>query len=90
MDANHIQVLETVPASRKLGKKEATSIAKAASRIIVCKGKKVHEWKPGGQVSAEIVAAMLGPTGNLRAPTIQVGKTIVVGFHDEAYQEILG
>ena len=90
MDANHIQVLETVLASRKLGKKEATSIAKAASRLVVCKGKKISEWKPGGRASAQILAAMLGPTGNLRAPTIQVGKTVVVGFHDEVYQEILG
>jgi hypothetical protein len=90
MDAKKVQVTETVPASRKFGKKEATSIAKAASRIVVCKGKKIREWKPGGRASAEIVAAMLGPTGNLRAPTIQVGKTIVVGFQDEVYQEILG
>ena len=90
MDAKQISATETVPASRKLGKKEATAIAKAASRVIVCKGKKVSEWKPGGQVGREIVEAMLGPTGNLRAPTIRVGKTVVVGFHDEVYDEILG
>jgi hypothetical protein len=90
MDANQIQVTEMVPASRKLGKKDAASIAKAASRVVVCKGKKISEWEPGGKASAQIVAAMLGPTGNLRAPTIQVGKTVVVGFHDEVYQEIFG
>ena len=90
MDANQIQVAEIVPASRKLGKKEATAIAKAASRIVVCKGKKISEWKPGGRANPEAVAAMLGPTGNLRAPTIRVGKTVVVGFHDEVYHEILG
>jgi hypothetical protein len=89
MDAKKIQVKETVSASRKLGKKEATAIAKAASRIVVCKGKKISEWRPAGKVSAEIVAAMLGPTGNLRAPTIQVGKIVVVGFNDEVFQEIL-
>ena len=90
MDTNQIQVTETVPASRKLGKKEATAIAKAASRVVVCKGKKISEWKPGGQANREVVAAMLGPTGNLRAPTIRVGKTVVVGFHDGVYHEILG
>jgi arsenate reductase-like glutaredoxin family protein len=90
LDANQIQVKETAPASQKLGKKEATAMAKAASRIVVCKGKKISEWKPAGRVSAEIVAAMLGPTGNLRAPTIRVGKTVVVGFSDEVYQEIWG
>ena len=34
--------------------------------------------------------AMLGPTGNLRAPTVRVGKTLMVGFNDEVYTEILG
>jgi arsenate reductase-like glutaredoxin family protein len=33
---------------------------------------------------------MLGPTGNLRAPTLVVGKTVLVGFNDEAYTEIFG
>ncbi len=28
---------------------------------------------------------MLGPTGNLRAPTLRTGKTVVVGFNDESY-----
>ena len=90
MDASQIQVTETVPASHKLGKKEAAAFAKAASRVVVCKGKKIREWKPAGRVDREMVAAMLGPTGNLRAPTIRVGKTIVVGFHEEVYHEILG
>ncbi|MEZ6006130.1 MAG: ArsC family (seleno)protein, partial [Planctomycetota bacterium] len=35
-------------------------------------------------------AAMLGPSGNLRAPTIRKGKTLIVGFHEELYEEIFG
>jgi len=31
---------------------------------------------------------MLGPTGNLRAPTARVGKTLLVGFNDEVYGKI--
>ena len=31
---------------------------------------------------------MLGPTGNLRAPTLRVGKTVIVGFNDEAYASV--
>jgi len=33
---------------------------------------------------------MLGPTGNLRAPTIRKGKTVVVGFNEEVFEEIFG
>jgi hypothetical protein len=32
---------------------------------------------------------MLGPTGNLRAPCIKSGKTVLVGFNDEAYDKFL-
>jgi len=56
----------------------------------VAKGKKVSEFKPGGKASSEIVDAMLGPTGNLRAPTIRRGKTLLVGFNDEVFEERLG
>lgn len=29
--------------------------------------------------------AVLGPTGNLRAPAVKRGKTWLVGFHEDAY-----
>ena len=34
---------------------------------------------------ADILALMLGPTGNLRAPTFRVGKTLYVGFPREGF-----
>ena len=61
-----------------------------ATKVIVCKGKKVTEFKPGGKAAKELVDAMLGPTGNLRAPTIRTGKTVVVGFNDEVFAKVLG
>ncbi len=60
-------------------------MAKQASVVIVAKGKKVSEFKPGGKAAAEVVDAMLGPTGNLRAPTIRKGKKIIVGFNEEIF-----
>jgi hypothetical protein len=36
--------------------------------------------------SKTLLEHMLGPTGNLRAPTIRKGKTLLVGFSAEAYQ----
>ncbi len=89
MDANGIEAKETTPASRKLGRKEAAELAKAASKVIVAKGKKVSEFKPAGKAPKDAVDAMLGPTGNLRAPTLRVGKTVLVGFNDEVYGDAL-
>lgn len=35
-----------------------------------------------------LLKLVMGPTGNLRAPTLRVGKTLIVGFHPEMYDEI--
>jgi hypothetical protein len=55
----------------------------------VAKGKKVAEFK-GGSAGKEVVEAMLGPTGNLRAPTIRRGKTVIVGFNEELFERVFG
>jgi len=78
-----------VSASKKLGAKDAAALAKSATRVVVAKGARVTEFAPGGSAGKEIVEAMLGPTGNLRAPCIRAGKTLLVGFNDDAYRDAL-
>lgn len=90
MEASKITVKEQMPASKKLQAKDAKELLQAASKLIVAKGKKVTEFKAGKAVDAEAVKAMLGPTGNLRAPTLRVGKTLLVGFNDEVYSGLFG
>ena len=31
---------------------------------------------------------ILGPTGYLRAPTIRIGKKLMVGFNEESYKKV--
>lgn len=88
MDARGIEPSEVVSASKKLGKSEAAELVKQAAKVFVAKGKAVDEFA-GGKPNAAAVAAMLGPTGNLRAPTLRVGKTVVVGFSEELYRDQL-
>ena len=57
--------------------------------MIVAKGKKLDEWKTAGKAPAEAVDAMVGATGNLRAPCLRAGKTVVVGFNADTYAEVL-
>ena len=57
--------------------------------MIVAKGKQVSEFA-GGKASKNVIEAMLGPTGNLRAPTIRRGKTVLVGFNEELFERVLG
>jgi hypothetical protein len=37
-----------------------------------------------------LLAHILGPTGNLKAPTLRKGTTLLVGFSEEAYRTTLG
>ena len=76
-------------ASKKLGKADAARLVKAAKQVIVAKGKSVQTFAPGGKAPDEIVGAVLGPTGNLRAPTLVVGDRLLVGWNEEAYTDAL-
>ena len=69
---------------------EALDLVNAASQLFVAKGKKVVEvnLKKDDLTDDEILKLILGPTGNLRAPTLRVGKKLVVGFNDEMYASL--
>ena len=86
MEANRIEINETLPASRKLQAKDARELLKSVSRLIVAKGKTVKEFAVEDLVSKDAVSAMLGPTGNLRAPAIRSGEIMMVGFNDEMFK----
>jgi len=90
LEANDIEIAERVPASRKLQAADARELLGAASKLVVAKGKKISEFDVRAGATDEAVTAMLGPTGNLRAPAVKVGKTMVVGFNDEAYSSQFG
>src|SRR5437016_5720059 len=38
---------------------------------------------------AELLGLLLGPTGNLRAPTVRTGRTLIVGFDEATYRKLL-
>lgn len=90
MDASGLEAKETIPASRKLGRDTAEELLAGASKLLVAKGKKVRTFKVKDGDAEEMVAAMLGPTGNLRAPTMRVGKTLLVGFDQEMFDSVFG
>lgn len=83
---------EEVSASKKLGAETARELAAKAAKVIVMKGKKVtvFDMKKDPPADDELMAHMLGATGNLRAPTVVRGKTVLVGFNAEQYEDALG
>lgn len=92
MEAHDVTVQETIPASRKLGLSDAVALVEKADRLIVAKGKKLTEFDLGAEPPTDDAVAklMLGPTGNLRAPTLSVGRTLVVGYNEQTMLETFG
>lgn len=74
------------------GPKEALALARQADKVIVARGKKVvtFDMKKEKPDDETLLAHLLGPSGNLRAPTLRKGKTLLVGFSEETYREELG
>ena len=62
----------------------------SASLILTGKGKKRQEWNPNSDDKATILKDVIGPSGNLRAPTWRIGNEFIVGFNPELYEEIFG
>lgn len=87
MEASQIEIKDKTPASKKLQASYAQELLENASKLIAMKGKKVTEISVAKSVSEEAIAATLGPTGNMRAPTIKIGKTILVGFNEEIFNQ---
>jgi len=76
----------------KRGRDEALKLAKTVDTVVVARGKKVvtFDMKKDPPDDDTLAAHLLGPTGNLKAPTLRKGKTILVGFGESAYQEVFG
>ena len=79
---------ETVSASRKLQRDTAVALLDAATIAHVAKGRKVQAFSGDNRLTDAAVAALLGTTGNLRAPTLQVGDTLLVGFNEAVYADV--
>jgi hypothetical protein len=69
----------------------ARQLVEAASTVYVGRGQKFLKHKAAELLKdEEALAKLLGPTGNLRAPTLRLGKTLVVGYSEPMYSEIFG
>lgn len=68
------------------------ALMKGASEVLVAKGKKSQVFEPGTDKAAwkEVAAVAIGPTGNLRAPTLRRDKRWIVGFGEDAWREVFG
>lgn len=58
-----------------------------AKNIHVAKGKKMVEFSPLTENRDTILKQIIGPSGNLRAPTFRIGNDYIVGFNEQMYSD---
>jgi arsenate reductase-like glutaredoxin family protein len=75
-----------------MNRKDALALASQMDEIYVAKGKRVvHvDLKADHPDEKGLAELLLGPTGNLRAPTLRMGRTLVVGFDEATYKKVFG
>ena len=66
-------------------------MVEGADELVAAKGQRVErvDLRAGRPDKATLERLLLGPTGNLRAPTLKVGRTLLVGFDEATYKEVL-
>ena len=68
-----------------LAEAEVKALLKSVSTVIISKGKKSLEMKAAEAKPDDLK----GPTGNFRAPMVRRGKTLLVGFNEDALRQLL-
>jgi arsenate reductase-like glutaredoxin family protein len=88
-----IIVTETMDATKvRYDERAALTLLNGIEKLIVAKGKKIEifDLKHDRPPDETLLARLMGPTGNLRAPTARIGKILMVGFNEDAYRQVLG
>ena len=77
---------------QKIGRAAALKLLDGVSRLIAMRGKNVSTFdlKEERPDNEKLLSHMMGPTGNLRAPTLRIGNTLVVGYNEEVYGKLFG
>lgn len=85
-----MDIVEVVDARKtRIEVDAAWDLLRAAAGITTVKGKNVRIWDPKVDDQAEILKQVIGPSGNLRAPTCRIKEEFVVGFNPEVYEQLL-
>jgi hypothetical protein len=69
----------------------AFALLKDVDEVYATRGRQVMhlDLRQGMPDRATLAQLLLGPTGNLRAPTLRKGRTLLVGFDETIYKGVL-
>ena len=87
LDRNEVTVRQERPARKEpLTDKDVNALLRDVSEVIIARGKKTET-----HAAKDVTPAMVkGPSGNVRAPLLVRGKTMLVGLSLETLEDWFG
>ncbi len=88
LDEKQVGIKTAVDARKqRIDADAAWELLKSAASITTAKGKKVQTFNPESDAKADILKQAMGPSGNLRAPSLRIKDSYVIGFNKELYEK---
>ena len=72
----------------KLDQEEVKRLLVQVKKVKVAKGKKILTFDNLRNEHKQILDSILGRSGTLRSPTLQIGDQLIVGYNEELYQNL--
>jgi len=69
----------------KIDETKAWDRIKGCEHVVIAKGKKMVALTPSPENKKEILTLAMGRSGSLRAPSVLVEKTLLIGFNEPMY-----
>ncbi len=88
-----LEIVEQIDARKnRIAPAVAIKLVRSAAQVWIARGKKVvHlDLKKDQPTDEELTKLIIGPSGNLRAPTIRRGQKLYIGFHPQEFPKLLG
>ena len=60
---------------------------KNSKKIFAAKGKKFDEFVISESEKSQVLKKIIGPSGNLRAPSLKIKDIFIVGFNADLYEK---
>ena len=71
-----------------MDQKEVERLLVQVKKVKVAKGKKILTFDNLRNEHKQILDSILGRSGTLRSPTLQIGDQLIVGYNEELYQNL--
>ena len=85
LESRNVEVQEKVDCKKHpLDRSQAEILLDGIEEVLAVQNKAVKHYDRQSQRS-DVLSSIIGPTGNLRAPSLRLGNRLIVGFDESLY-----